>query len=144
MLEEKDFFLQNHEKIRDMNEITFGFLNLVFYSFLFYSNIQGFIKDKNLNKYLIKSMTCFEIMEQNWEKIYEILEYISVEIFINLIFEEIIQLFINNKIKDKNLIEDLKRKNDDLIKINPNSFKSIFQEIFPYNIYSKKDFPDFK
>ena len=163
---EKDFFLKNHEKVRDMKEITFRFLNFVFYSFLFYSNIQGYIKDKNLIKYLIKSMTCFEIMKKNWEKMHEILENISVEIFINLIYEEIIQQFINcpilktkedtlkfektineiinNKIKDKNTIEDLKKKNDDLIKINPNSFKSIIQEIFPYNIYSKNDFPDFK
>ena len=95
---EKDFFLKNHEKIRNMEEITFRFLNFIFYSFLFYSNIQGYIKDKSLNKYLIKSMTCFEIMEQNWEKIKAILENIPVEIFLNLIYDEIIQQFINCKI----------------------------------------------
>ena len=163
---EKDFFLKDNEKIRDMNEITFRFLNFVFYSFLFYSNIQGYIKDKNLSKYLIKSMTCFEIMVENWKKINSISENIPVEIFINLIYDEVIQQFINcpilktkedalkfektvneiiiNKIKDNNLIEDLNKKNNDLINISPNSLKSIIQEIFPYKIYPEKDFPQFK
>ena len=163
---EKDFFLKNHEKIRDMEEITFRFLNFVLYSFLFYSHIQGFINDININKYLIKKMTCFEIMEQNWEKMGEILENIPVEIFFNLIYDEIIQKLIDcpilktkedtikleksfneiiiNKIRDKNLIQDLKNKNYDLLKISPFSAKSIIQELFPYTIYPENDFPDFK
>ena len=163
---EKDFFLKSHEKIRDMKEITFRFLNFIFYSFLFYSNVQGFIKDSNLNKYLIKSMSCFEMMEQNWEKMNKILENINVELFLNLIYDEIIQKFIdcpilktkedvinfeknineiiNNKIQDENVIQDLKKKNYDMINISSKSFKSIIQESFPYNIYNEKDFPDFK
>ena len=149
-----------------MKEITFRFLNFVLYSFLFYSNIQGFIKDKNLNKYLIKSMTCFEIMEENWKKIIEILQNIPVEIFLNLIYDEIINKFIEcpilktkedaikfeksvnefiiNKIQDKNAIKDLMKKNDDIIKVSPKTFKSIVQELFPYNIYPENDFPDYK
>ena len=83
---DKKKFLQNQDKIRDMNNITYRFLNFIFYSFLFYSNIQGFLKDKNLNKYVIKSMTCFEIMEKDWKFMNEILENISIEIFLNLIF----------------------------------------------------------
>ena len=163
---EKQFFEKNQGKVREMDEITYRFLNFILYSLLFYSNIEGFIKDKILNKYLIKSMSCFAIMEKNWEIIYDLLENIPVEIFLNLIFPEISQKFIScisfktqedaidfeqkineiiiNKLKDNNLKDEIKKRNDDLININPNSEKIIIQEIFPYNKYSENDFPDFK
>ena len=161
---DKKKFLQNQDKIRDMNNITYRFLNFIFYSFLFYSNIQGFLKDKNLNKYVIKSMTCFEIMEKDWKFMNEILENISIEIFLNLIFNGIIEKmitcpkmdtkekainfednvneFIINKIKDSNSIKKLKKINDDIININPNSYKALIQEIYPYNKFP--DYPDLK
>ena len=163
---EKEVFEKNQENVREMNEMTYRFLNFVLYSILFYSNIEGFIKDKYLKKYLINNMSCFEIMEKNWGIIYTLLENIPVETFLNLIFPEIIQKFINcglfkisedainyeksinefinNKIQNNKLLHELKKRNDDLINVNPNSDKIIIQEMFPYNKYSENEIPDFK
>ena len=163
---EKEFFEKNQEKVREMGEITYRFLNFILYSLLFYSNIERYIKDKNLDKYLIKSMSCFDIMGKNWEIIYGLLEDIPVETFLNLIFPDIIQKFIsgksfkeqaeaiefekqineiiNTKLKDEKLKKEIKKINDDLISINPNSEKVIIQELFPYDTYSEKIIPELK
>ena len=160
------FFVRIQEKVREMSEITYRFLNFILYSFLFYSNIKGFIKDKNLNKYLINSKTCFEIIEKNWEIMKKLLDNIRVEIFLNLIYDEIIQKLIAcpimtknenainfeksineiiiNKLKDKEAIKEIEKRNDDIININPNSDKAIVQELFSYDQYSQKDFPYLK
>ena len=151
-------FLKKEEKVREMSNITYRFLNFILYSFLFYSNIKEYIKDKNINKYVIESMTCFDIIEKDWDFMKEILEgELDVELFLNLIFDEIINKFINcpifktkeeaiqfekeineiitNKIKNKELIKEYKKLNEDIIKINPNSSKAIIQEIYPFTKY---------
>ena len=162
----KKIFIKRQEKIRQMDEISYRFLNYLLYSFLFYSNIKDFIKSKNLNKYLVKHMTCFEMMEKDWEIMNDILENVPVEIFLNLIFEDIINKLINcpnlkikeeslkfekeindivvSKIKDKELIKELNKKNNDIININPNSIKAIIQELYSYDKYNEKEYPDLK
>ena len=166
----KYLFIQNDEIIREMNNITYRLLNFILYSFLFYSNIKGDLSDKHLKKYIIDSMTCFEMMEEDWKLMETNLQKYnirSVEIFLNLIFDDIIEklikcpnlkidkkqtinfekdidLIIMNKIKQKNLITLYKKQNTDLIDINPNLVKTIIEEIYPPEIYSEDKYPDFK
>ena len=157
-------FKKYQEKIREMNNISYRILNLIFYSFLFYSNIQNYINDKNLNKYVIQSMTCFDIIEENWNLIQESLGKIDIKLFLNVIFDEItnkliscpnlktkdqtinfekeINEIINKKISDEKLINEYNERNYNLININPKAIKSIIQEIYSPNKYP--EYPEMK
>ena len=159
-------FLKNEETVRKMKDITYRFLNFLLYSFIFYGYKIGNIEDKNINKYLIANMTPFEIIEINWKMIGGIVGKNNVEIFFNLIFEDIMQNIVNtpdfkikgktgdfekeiddviiNLIGEKDKINNYKEKNERILNIKPDSSKVIIQEIFPYNKYDKKIFPDFK
>ena len=156
----KEDFLFNDENVRDMKDITYRFLNFVLYSFIFYSNNMGFIEEKNINNYTIENMTCFNIIETDWKMMKKLLDKISVELFINLINDDIIEKLLScpkfnskeeaikfekevnkiivNKLKETKLI------NDNLMNLDLLSNKAIIQERFPYERYFEKDFPDFK
>ena len=161
-----DFFKKKEENYRGIKDITYRFLNFILYSFLFYSSIKEFIKDKDLKKYIIESMTCFDIIETNWDLIQEILGEIKIEVFLNIIFDKIIEKFIEcpqlynanvssdfekdidllikNKLSNKDIIESYTKKNIDLINISPISNKSIIQEAYPSYKYPEDKYPDFK
>ena len=101
--ETKDYFLKKRTKIRGMSYITFRILNYILHGFIFYSNIQGYLSDEYLKNNLIDSMTCFEIMEKNWEIIdYElkIKQVPDVRIFMNIIFDKVIASMNKQKIFD--------------------------------------------
>ena len=162
----KEDFLFNDENVRDMKDITYRFLNFVLYSFIFYANVMGFIKDKNMNNYNIENMTCFNILETDWEIMGKLLGKISVELFINLIYDDVIEKLLScpkfnskeeavkfekevneiivNKLKETKLINNLKQINDNSMNLDLFSNKAIIQERFPYEKYLEKDFPDFK
>ena len=82
---------KEEEKIREMEKITYIFLHFIIHSFLFYSNIQGFLLDKYLNKYIIDGNTCFDIIEKDWELMKDNLGDIDIGISLNLIFNDIIK-----------------------------------------------------
>ena len=159
-------FKKRNESIRDMKEITYRFLNLLLYSFIFYGDIIGNIDQRNMNKYLIENKSPFEIMEYDWVIIKEIVGKENVEIFFNLIFDTILKNILNTpdfKFKEKavdfekeidgliihlldnkNLIYSYKEKNERIFKLKYDSSRTIIQEIYPYDKYDKEKFPDFK
>ena len=168
---ERDTFLIRDESVREMNELSYRFLNFVLYSFIFYGIIMGYIKeykedDKYTNKYVINNMTCFNMLEKNWEIMESIIDKKPVELFINLIFDDVIEKLsscpklntkeeqikfekeindiIINKNKDLNNIQNLKILNDSVTDLKPMSSKAILQEVFPYTNYLEQDFPSFK
>ena len=144
------------------------FLQFIIFSFLFYSNIQGLLKDNDFKKYVNDSNNCFERMENNWDILQEKLNSynIDIRIFLNISFVEIIKKLkdcqtLNNKeevlkflkqikeiidkiIKNINLIDDYNNQNNYLININQNLTKTIIQEVFPANKYSENEYPDLK
>ena len=111
-------------------------------------------------------MTCFNILEKNWEIMESIIDKKPVELFINLIFDDVIEKLsscpklntkeeqikfekeindiIINKNKDLNNIQNLKILNDSVTDLKPMSSKAILQEVFPYTNYLEQDFPSFK
>ena len=159
-------FLLNDEKVREMNDITYRFMNFVLYSFIFYANIIGLINDSYIKNYTFENISCFYIIEKNWEIMQTLLDKIPVELFINLIFDDIIEKLIScpkfnkkeeainfekeindiiiEKIKNKNLINNLKQINLYSINIEEKSDKTIIQEVFPYSKYSEEEFPCLK
>ena len=163
---DKNTFLKEEENIREMDAITYRFLNFILYSFIFYSNIQEIIKDKHLKKYTIDNMECFEIMKKNWELMEKILNDVQIEIFLNIIFDDVVKKFttcpifktseevinfekdinkiITDKLKDKNLINDYQKKNNELLQVSKDSIKAIIQELYPPNKYTDRDYPNLK
>ena len=160
---------KQEEKIREMDNITFRLLNFVFYSFLFYSNIQGNLKDQYLNKYIPDSMTCFTTLEKNWELMQDNLRKIDLDIriFLNLIFNDIkekliscpnfktkneaiifekeINQIIKNTIKGQKLIESYIKENDFIKNDNKKKPKKlILLEYYEPKIYSFLECPDLR
>ena len=140
-------------KVREMNNITYRFLILIFYSFLFYWSAQDSSAGNYSKKYLPENMTYFEIIEENWELIQKSLGELDIRIFFNLVYEDVLRKFnsckilkeeretilfekeindiINNKINDAELINSYNKHNDDLINLNPRIPKNIIlEEIF--------------
>ena len=80
------------------------------HGFILYSNIQGYISDEYLNNNLIESMTCFEIMEEDWEiidKELKIKQIPNIQIFLNIIFDKVLLVME----KQKNFNTDIKLNN---------------------------------
>ena len=161
-----DDFLLKDEKVRKMNDITYRFMNFVLYSFIFYDNIYRWINEIDITYYTFNNNTCFDMIEKNWEIMQEILDKIPVELFINLIFDDVIEKLascerfqaegkaikfeeeineiIMKKINDQNLINNLKKINLHSINLDEKLDKTIIEEIFPYNKYSEEEFPNLK
>ena len=140
-----------------MNDITYRFMNFVLYSFIFYANIIGLINDSYIKNYTFENISCFYIIEKNWEIMQTLLDKIPVELFINLIFDDIIEKLIScpkfnkkeeainfekeindiiiEKIKNKNLINNLKQINLYSINIKKKYDKTIIKEDITYSKY---------
>ena len=160
----KNILDNQEEKMLEKNNITYRILIFIFYTFLFYSNILDILKDNHLKKYFGDKMTCFKIIENNWELIQIDLDKLDIRIFFNVIFEDIstkliscpdlkteketehfikdINEIIVNKIKNKDLIDNFIKLNDNIIKFNPKIPKNIIQEIYSPKIYPEDYYPD--
>ena len=94
---QKDQFLSTPKKIRNLSKIGYRLLNFIIYSHLFFSNCLEFINDEELkNNFLVEDMTCLEIIEKSWNLLKEALyekSINSIEIFMNLIFQELCKSF---------------------------------------------------
>ena len=156
--ESKLLFLQ--KKSDDISYITFRILNFILYGILFYSNIEGNISDKELEFYLVDGMTCYEIIEKDWEildKELKMKDIPNVHIFMDIIFHKIIgklnnqkffysdkvlknfeksiETIIENSLNDKNLIEIYLNNRNNLCDIEPNEEFAIIMDEFKYNNY---------
>ena len=168
----KNIFLFRNDKIREIDELSYRFLNFLLYSFLFYSSLLGNIKEDKLNNYLIKDMNFLEIIETNLEIIEGIIKeknIQNIQIFLNLIFEPINNILINNinknfyykedainfekeinniineKINDnESFVDKYIKLNNNLLEIEPFSEKSIILEVEPFEIYSNDEYPEIK
>ena len=116
--ESKQYFLEKNKE--DISYITFRLLNFILYGIFFYSNIDNMISDEELSNYLIESMTCFEIIEKDWEILDLELKrkgIPNIHIFMDNIFHKLIVEI--NKIKTLKNLEDLNNYE--------NTIKSIIQ-----------------
>jgi len=128
----KNQFLLTPKKIRNLSKIGYRLLNFIIYCHLFFSNSLEFITDEELtNNFLVKDMTCLEIIEKNWYLLKEALyekSINSIEIFMNLIFQDLFKLFNENK-----TFETLEERND----FESNVEKIINKSLKNYNTYKE-------
>ena len=171
--EEISFFIERKNyPIRTMSELTFRILNFILYSFLLVANNIGKISDDLLNQLTQGNYTCFQCLEKDWEIIDNILKEKGInnaQIFLNIIFndieilmkncenfdtkekrknfEETVDKYINELIKDKNLIkekiEQYKKYNEKIKNSEPHYIDEIINENYPpiEQYYNKNKFP---
>ena len=88
---DKFLFIQKDKKIRKLSQIGYRLLNFILYSHLFFNNCINSPEKEN-NMFLIEKMNYIQILETNWELLKQALFEKGipvVQIFINLIFEEL-------------------------------------------------------
>ena len=165
----KNIFLFRNDKIREIDELTYRFLNYLLYSFIFYSELIGNIKENIQQKYYIENMNIFEIMEKDWEIMDEIVrnkQIPNIQTFFNIIFtpinekitnninktfhhkedlinfEKEINEIINEQLNKNVLIEQYIKQNNILLGVEPFSDKSIIIESEPCEIYLNDKYPE--
>ena len=167
--ESKQIFLTRREKIREINYITFRILNFILHGFILFSNIREYLSDEYLNKNLIESMTCFDIMEKDWKIIdteLKIKQIPNVQVFMNVIFDKVlslmsqqstfkndkqlndfekkIEIIINEALNNKTQLDEY-IKNNNLMTDNIDiSDKLIILENDLFNVNVEKKYPDMK
>ena len=160
--------------IRNMHKITYRFLNYILYSYLLISYLLGNLTDDTKKEYLIKGLipnNLFAIVKKNWELLSISLKEKGIEnvqIFINTIFEKIIELMsnfnsfdtvdkmfefekeVNNyileKIKGKKEVEQLNNEyhklNDKIKQSSPYCYKEMIIANYDPSIYNQDNYPD--
>ena len=98
--ESKNYFLERRTNVREMSYITFRILNYILHGFILYANLQNHLSDEYLKDNLIDSMTCFEIMKEDWkiiDKELKIKQIPNVQTFMNIIFDKLFILMKSQK-----------------------------------------------
>ena len=168
------FLFENKTSVRNMHKITYRFLNYLLYSYLLGSYILNNLSENDIKEYLVWNLfphTLFGIIKRNWELLSLYLKEIGIEkvqIFLNVIFEKIIEIiveyksfdssdkmyeleneindFILEKISNKKGIDTLNKEynewNNSLLNISPKSYKQMIIGEYDPNIYDQKLYPD--
>jgi hypothetical protein len=173
----KDFEIGEFEKkspVRDMNIVSFRILNFILYSYLMASYVLNNLTKEQMSNYLVENLfphSLFGIVKKNWELLGVSLKEIGIEniqIFMNMIFEKIVQLITNlesvdtedklyafEKEIDKCIMEiiskkesidklnkDYQKMNNELLSFDPQSIKEIILSNYEPSIYDQKIYPD--
>ena len=168
---EKYQFEREYKKVRKLSNIGYRLLNFIAYSHLFYSFCLGNLPKNKLDECLIKDCTILKIIEIDWNLLKKALrqkDIDSVQIFINMIFKDLIKLIKKYKItqdykereKFENQVEELiskyllkypnysktYKKENTKYDFDPTNLKNIVTEMIPPNseYYSEKEYPMFK
>ena len=165
---------ERNDPVRNLHNITYRLLNFILYSNILGAFILNYLNNQEMSNFLIEFLepyTLFGIIKKDWSILNNSLKEIGIEniqIFINIIFDKIIDLMINlesantqdkfesfensinnyileiisNKDNINKLNEDYHLLNKEILSINIQSFKEIIQENYDPSYYSQKEYPD--
>ena len=162
-------FIKETKEVRKLSMISYRLLNFIIYSFVYFSNILGFLTEQQIEKLIPPFTNIFQILEEDWNLLKKALfdkEIQNPQIFINVIipnllelvnqyenietiekrneFEEKINILVEETIADKKKFEKYEEYNNVYLGLKLTSMKAILQEIFPPNNYDEKEFPYLK
>ncbi len=164
-----DFFLSDKKDTRKLSKISYRLLNFIFYSCIYYAKILEFLNDEDIKKFLLKDeeKDLTWILNENWNLLKkELVEkgINNIQIFLNVIFEKLSKIIYNsnnfeeskfrkefedkiNKLIEEN-VQNYKNSydkyikiNNEILKINNNSIKSILQEIIDPRQLDQNNYP---
>ena len=93
---ESIIYNNNENKVRNLSLISYRLLNFIYYSIIFINKLVGNIIEEEEKNYCHKGKTSFELIISDWKKIRELLrlkKINNIQIFMNLLFPKIINLF---------------------------------------------------
>ena len=165
---------EKNNPVRNLSNIAYRLLNFILYSYLLGAFILNNLNKEEARDFLVENLfphSLFGIIKNGWISLDKSLKEIGIDnaqTFMNLIFEKVIELmnnlesldtqekydsfeeaisnFINEKILNKENIEEFnneyKKLNDSLLNFNPHSIKEIIKANFDPSIYDKDIYPD--
>ena len=140
--EDPAYFVNRHNKVRSLDELSFRLMNYLLYSHLFFNNLMGYLSDEDLSTFTHGEFTCIRMIEKNWEIIETILAergINDVKHFINIIFDKIIELMSN--IQDLSTIQkrqEFETSINNYIEELINNREQYDNEELKYNNYNEK------
>ena len=64
----QDLFNKENKKVRDLNQVSYRLLSFIFYSYLFYGKILGFVNDKIIDNIIqFNDFSIYDIMIKTWK-----------------------------------------------------------------------------
>ena len=158
--------------VRELNNISYRLMNFILYSYLMGALILNNLTKEEAKNYVVENIlpeTLFGIIKNDWELLDSSLKdigIINVQAFINIIFDEIIELMndfessntqdkfdaferkvndvINQVLQNK---DDANKKyqglNNDILSFDPHTIKEIIKGDFAPKVY-KDDYPEIK
>ena len=162
------FFQTNEKNVRQLNIITYRLLSFIFYSCIYYSYILEFIKEEELKNYLFnEEIDITMIINENWDLLHGLLLENGIQsnqIFLNIIFPKLSNIINNatnfetkelrksfeekiNKLVNETIINYSKLQNkyisinNEILKIDNSSIKSILQETVDPRKINQKNYP---
>ena len=128
-----DFIERKESNVRTLDELSFRILNYILYSHLFFSNLLNNFDDDEMKLYTHGNLTCFRIIEKN----YEIIEIIlkekgvnNIKSFMNIIFDKFGDLI--EKAENMSTIEQRQKFEDEI--------KNYFEQLIKIKEeYTKKE-----
>ena len=166
--------IEKNNPIRDIHIITFRILHFILYSYLLGSQILDNITEQQIMPILVDGLfpqSLFGIIKKDWDLLEKSLNAMGIEnmqVFMNMIFDKLIELIINLKEVDtdekltlfekeinkyitgiiysketlQNLNKEYQEMNNKLLSFDPNSIKEIILGNYEPTIYSQNDYPD--
>jgi hypothetical protein len=168
----KEIINKTGNSIRKIDELSFRILNLILCSNLLVSNILDILNDNDISNYFSEETSCFGVILDNWQKIGDLLnkkDINNTKIYMNVIYEELINIIIHYEMKDINTVEGrdiieneinkfitedngikdkinkYEQQNQQIVNSSPENISSIIQELYPMKLYTdEKKYPYFK
>ena len=161
-------------QVRELCNISYRLLNFILYSYLMGALILNHLTVEEARNYLVENLfphDIFGVVKNGWKSLDNSLKEIGIDnakIFMNIIFDKIIELInnlesvntedkydlfektindyiigiITNKDMIKKLNQEYKDLNNNLLSLDPNSIKEIIKGDFEPSTYEQKEYPD--
>ena len=137
----KNYFLKDNKKIRNLSQISYRLLNYILYSHFFFAKL--FTSSEKFDNYLPNGMTWFETIKECYILLQKELEkkgIKEIEIFMNFIFRDLF-----SKLHDKkciNTYEELIKFENELEELIQEKFEKAKNEIDKFKKFEKDSIND--
>ena len=142
---ESIIYNNNENKVRNLSLISYRLLNFVYFSIIVINKLVGNINEEEEKNYCHKGKTSFELIISDWKKIRELLKLKNInniQIFMNLLFPKIINLFYSKDKFDTNKKrEEFENKINNIIEEIINNYNNLSEQYLKLNkkVFEIKD-----
>ena len=139
----KDFFLKRDKEVRGLSNISYRILNFIFYSCIFYSEVNDknkfccFVERNNNNRKIKEKINIMEMLKINWNILKDELATKGInfiQIYFNMIYPDIKNIFMNSTMMNtKENRASFEREINNYIENSFNTFQNYYQNYINSN-----------